>query len=218
MTEYDSDLRDARTRPRMVASLPLRSLDDGKRRLRNRLTRSERQELVLTLLDVAVAALRESGVVNEVALVSGDDRALGLAAHMKLVPIREATAGLNSALLTAREWAKQARADAHLIILPDLPLLRASDIRAVVEAAFAGAGVVLCPDRTDTGTNLLLTHPRDAIRPLFGSGSFERHQQAAVEAGLPARIVRTPGTSWDIDTAEDFDEWILIEKRAEHQV
>ena len=202
------------TRRRVLATLPLRSLDDGKHRLRRRLSPAERRELVVMLCDIAIVALRESRVVDEIALVSGDNAILELAREWGVVPLHEDAPDLNAALLTGLGWTQERGADAHLIVLPDLPTLRASDIRAVVEAAWERPGVVVCPDRTRMGTNLLLTQPGGAIPPLFGADSFDRHRRAAAEARLAIAVLELPGTSWDIDTAEDFDEWSALRSKA----
>ena len=169
-----------------------------------RLEPEERQRLIMMLCDRVVRALRESGVVERIVLVSGDDQALAFGASLGLVPIREAEPGLNAALRTATAWAMGAGAVGQLIVLPDLPLLASEDIRAIARHA-AERTIVVCPDRSHRGTNLLLLRPCDAIPPMFGTSSFARHLQAIHSAGLPARIYESPGTNWDIDTPEDVD-------------
>ena len=187
-----------------MATLPLRSLEDGKRRLAHRLAAAQRRQLILYLCGVVVHALRDSGIVDMIALVSGDDLALRYAQSLGLAPIREEEQELNGALGTAGDWAA-ARADAHLIVLPDLPLLRPTDLVALARSGRHRPGIVVCPDRAWTGTNILMSHPCGAIPPLFGPDSFARHLHAARTAGLPVTIYDSPGTRWDIDTPDDLD-------------
>jgi 2-phospho-L-lactate guanylyltransferase len=187
----------------IVATLPLRSLHDGKRRLAHHFSADERRQMIMTMCGTVAGALRESGVITQIGLVSGDAAALDFGRSLGLVPIQERIHDLNSALRTAGEWAAE-RADEHLIVLPDLPLLSPDDIRGVVESADAAPSLVACPDRTRTGTNMLMLRPCGCIPPLFGLNSLQRHLAAARAAGAAVRLHDSPGTSWDIDTPEDL--------------
>ena len=189
----------------IVATLPLRSLHNGKRRLATRLTASQRCRLIVGLCTTVVYALRESGVVDKISLVSGDDRVLEFGRSLGLAPILEKEATLNGALDTAGAWASNWGADGHMIVLPDLPLLRAADVRAVANAGAAENAVVVCPDRSTTGTNILLLRPCGAIPTMFGPNSYDRHLRAARAAGRRINVYDSPGTRWDIDTPEDLD-------------
>jgi 2-phospho-L-lactate guanylyltransferase len=64
--------------------------------------------------------------------------------------------------------------------------------------------VAIVPDRHGTGTNALLLAPPDAIEPSFGPGSFDRHEAAAVAAGLEPVVVRPPTLVLDVDTGDDL--------------
>jgi 2-phospho-L-lactate/phosphoenolpyruvate guanylyltransferase len=199
-TDETSDRRAARG---IVATLPIRSLFHGKRRLADHLTEPERTRLILHLCNTVVRALRDSGTVDMISLVSGDEMVLRYARTLGLEPLREEEQELNGALHTAIAWAS-ARADAHLIVLPDLPLLRAADIRHVVAAGSETPSLVLCPDHTGLGTNMLFARPCGVIPPLFGLGSLARHLEAAREAGVPTTLIEAPGTRWDLDTPDDL--------------
>jgi 2-phospho-L-lactate/phosphoenolpyruvate guanylyltransferase len=198
--------RHAPARERVVAILPLRALDDGKRRLSGRLDAPARRELITRLCGVVVRALRESGVIDHVAVVSGDDATLRWAREQGLAAVREHGRGLNAALVDAAAWARNMGADAQLIVLPDLPLLEAEDVRAVLHAPAPERGIVICGDRTGTGTNMLLMRPCGVIPPHFGPGSFARHLEAAQRAGIAAHVCDLARTRWDIDTPDDLDE------------
>lgn len=192
-----------------MATLPVRSLHDGKRRLAGYLTVTQRTRLIVQLCGAVVRALRDSGTVDTISLVSGDDLALRYARTLGLEPIREDEQDLNGALQMAMGWAA-ARADAHLLVLPDLPLLRPSDVRGIVAAGMEARTVVVCPDHARLGTNILFSRPCGVIPPLFGVGSFARHLEAARVAGLTAKIFESPGTRRDLDTPDDFQALGLI--------
>jgi 2-phospho-L-lactate/phosphoenolpyruvate guanylyltransferase len=187
----------------IVATLPVRSLLDGKRRLAHQLGASERSRLIMSMCATVVAALHDSGVIATIGMVSGDTATLDFGRSLGLTPIPEREHDLNSALRTASEWAAE-RGDQHLIVLPDLPLLRPDNVRELVESTGPPPSIVLCPDRTRTGTNMLLLQPCACIPPLFGAGSMQRHLAAARAASVAVRIYDSPGTSWDVDTPADL--------------
>jgi 2-phospho-L-lactate guanylyltransferase len=157
----------------------------------------------MAMCTTVVAALEASGVIAMIGLVSGDAATLEFGRSLGLAPIQEHEPELNSALRAASEWAGE-RGDQHLIVLPDLPLLRADDIRGLVESADGAPSIVACPDRTRTGTNMLLLQPCGCIPPLFGAGSLQRHLGAARASNIAVRLYDSPGTSWDIDTPDDL--------------
>jgi 2-phospho-L-lactate guanylyltransferase len=134
---------------------------------------------------------------------------LRFARALGLEPIREQERDLNGALQTAMDWAA-ARADGHLLVLPDLPLLRPSDVRGIVAAGSSARAVVVCPDHARLGTNILFTRPCGVIPPLFGTGSFARHVEAACVAGITPGIFESPGTRRDLDTPDDFQALGLV--------
>ena len=70
----------------------------------------------------------------------------------------------------------------------DCPALDPREVDELVAGALSAPDVVIVPDRHGTGTNALLLAPPDAIAPSFGPGSRERHEEAAAEAGVPARV------------------------------
>jgi 2-phospho-L-lactate guanylyltransferase len=201
--------RQPRRTERVVAILPIRALDDGKRRLSERLSAAERRDLIVRLCTAVVQALRDSGAVEIIGVVSRDAATLAWATEQGLTPIEERGAGLNDALASAAEWAHAMGADAELIVLPDLPLLQAEDVRTVVRSDAPERSIVICSDRAWSGTNMLLMRPCGVIPPRFGLDSFNQHIEAARNADVAVRVCDLPRTHWDIDTPADLDEWVI---------
>jgi len=184
--------------------LPFRGLTAPKSRLSDALSIGERRALALTLVRRTALALRAGGV-ERVALVTFEERVRDLDIEGCVETILQERPGLNRALRDGQEWALGAGADALLIVLPDLPLLDAEDVRALLAAARPGQAVI-APDRHGEGTNALLLSPPDAIAPAFGSGSAERHRSALALADIPTVDIARRGTSLDLDTPEDLAE------------
>jgi 2-phospho-L-lactate guanylyltransferase len=193
---------------RLFAVVPVKSLEAAKSRLRPTLSGRERAGLAARLLGGVLRALNDSDVAAAVAVVSPDPRVLRLAASVGAVGLRQHTGDLNAALDLARAWAVADGADTLLVLLGDLPLLQAADVRAMAEIAadpIRGAPVVvLAPDRHGLGTNALLQRPPGIVPFQFGHDSFPRHFRAAAANSAEIMIYRSPGTAFDLDTPGDL--------------
>jgi 2-phospho-L-lactate guanylyltransferase len=187
---------------RVSAVLPFRHLDDAKGRLGSELSLAERRTLALGLVCRALDALLEGGV-ERVRVVTRDEALFDLLLAPRVEVTLQDHGGLNDAVRDAQRWAVDHRADALLVVLPDLPLLTASDVRAIVDLARDG-GVVLAPDRAGSGTNALLLEPPDAIAPAFGEGSAARHRGALSLADRRFVELHRTGFALDLDTTDDL--------------
>ena len=198
-----------------VALIPIRSLTGGKSRLAGALGDDERSDLIGAMLGDVVAAATGAGAVDRVIVISPDDDVLSLAGHLApdVLTLRQDAdrPGLIAALDQGRAFVIDRGAAALLILFGDLPLLSASDVRAMLAQP---GPVVLSPDRHGQGTNaLLLRFPPDGEAPTepfrfrFGPDSYRLHLAEADQLGLLAATVVTAGTSLDVDTPADLVEW-----------
>lgn len=202
----------------LIGIIPLNQLARAKSRLSSALAPTERAALTLALAEIALRALRESGVLAQIAVISPDPAALAWAEAHGAIPLLQRgagpmrRAGLNAGLRQARGWAVEQRASGLLIALGDLPLLSAEDIRRFVAMTRLYERVVaLAPDRADEGTNLLLARPA-ALTPIaYGPGSFARHRRLAQRLGTPTVEFRSPGAAFDVDAPNDLDELMARE-------
>lgn len=195
--------------PALVGVIPLNALDGAKSRLAGVLTPEERRSLALWLAGRTLAALRASGVVERIAVVSSDPDALAWAAEVGAEPLAQPGRGLNAGLALARAWAMRLEAGALLIALGDLPLLTGDEVRRFVAMGRLHARLVtLAPDRARDGTNLLLARPPELAPLAYGRGSFARHRSLARRARTPTLLFRSPGAAFDVDRPADLDELI----------
>lgn len=190
-----------------VALVPLNAAGMAKSRLRGVLGEADRVALVHWLAARVLAAIADSGVVGRIAVVSPDADLLAWAAARGATPLRQQSGGLNDGLELGRGWAAAAGAERLLVVLGDLPLLRAAEVRALLRRAPARAGapprVALAPDRHERGTNALVLRPVAALPFAFGPNSLARHRALAAARGIAPRLFRAPGTRFDVDTPED---------------
>ncbi|MGI9254763.1 MAG: 2-phospho-L-lactate guanylyltransferase [Thermomicrobiales bacterium] len=195
---------------RLALVVPVRSLSGGKTRLGPDATPELRAALTARMLRHVLAAAVESGSASDILLVSPDPDALAVAREFGpavtavVQPVEQQ--GLNPAIDIGRAAAIAGGANAMMVLFADLPLLQADDVRAIASPT---APLVLAPDRNGTGTNGLrldLTGPGRDFPFRFGEGSAAAHRAEAAALGLETATVRTPGTTFDLDTPSDLRE------------
>lgn len=191
--------------PRVVAIVPVGSLDGAKSRLGAVLDAEERFDLTIRLARATIAAAIAAIRVDEVIVITPDDAIRQLALELGARPILQRDRGLNHGLVTAREDAAAGGADAILILPIDLPDVSPAAIDAVAATLDDPARplVALVADRHGRGTNALLMTPPDAIDMCFGGDSALAHTAAARAIG--ARLVELGGPlALDLDTPDDL--------------
>jgi 2-phospho-L-lactate/phosphoenolpyruvate guanylyltransferase len=202
---------------RLVAIIPIGSLENAKSRLGGTLDAEERRDLVDAMLLRTVRAALTTPAIAETLVVSPDRDVLAHAASLGARTMRQKGQGLNAGLREARDDAIAGGADAVAILPIDLPLISPDSLGQLI----APLGVVrerplvvLAPDRHGRGTNGLLLAPPDAIELAFGGDSRAAHAACARDAG--ARYVELDGPlSLDIDTPDDL---LLVEELADDAV
>lgn len=193
---------------RVVALVPVRTLETAKSRLGEPLDAEERATLVMAMLRRTVRAAVAARRIDAVVAVSPDPVLLAVASELGAEPVPQRTTGLNPALDEAREAARGLGATAILVLPTDLAAVEATELDRVLEDADAAAEpsrplVTLVTDRHREGTNALLVSPPETIAFTFGEGSRARHAAAALAAGAAYRELEGP-LSVDLDTADDL--------------
>lgn len=191
---------------RVIAIVPVGSLDGGKSRLGAVLDAEERHDLTLRLARRTIAAAVAADGIDEVIVVTPDGAVRALAAELGARPLLQRDSGLNRGIVAARGEALAAGADAILVLPIDLPDVTPEAIATVAATLAEEAArplVALVPDRHGRGTNALLVAPPDAIDVCFGGDSALAHASAARAAG--ARLVELGGPlALDLDTPDDL--------------
>src|SRR5438270_8200528 len=158
--------------------VPVKSLARAKSRLAPYLSQHQRETLVLDMLSHVLQALQSCDQIEQIAVVSADQRVLEQTCIWGARPMREEQPGHNPALRAAALRQLSEGASALLTISADLPLLTTDDAHAMLEQS-TRLDVVLAPSRDGTGTNALLARPPLVIPYLFGVNSLQRHLRAA---------------------------------------
>ena len=90
-----------------------------------------------------------------------------------------------------------------LVIPADIPLIQASEIEKILEAA-PPEGSVLVPAADGRGTNAAWRSPAGLFPLRFGNDSFKPHLAAARATEKPCVVLSLPGIALDIDNPSDL--------------
>lgn len=184
--------------------IPVRALDDGKRRLSATLSPTERRALNGWFFRRTISVARSVLPADRIILVSAAPDLLAYAAAAGLRTVTESHPGdLNAALRLGAMAARDNGADATLSVSCDLPFLGRDDLAAMIDAARPDSAVI-APDRYGTGTNAMLVAPVGGLPFQYGQNSFQAHRDSAAAAGLSLTVLRRRGLAFDIDVPADL--------------
>lgn len=193
---------------RTIAILPIKRFGAAKQRLASQLGNGARQALVQAMFQDVLASLRRVEALDAIVAVTGNATA-ARAAHGEGVAVLDDSeeSGHNEAAAVGIAYAVEHGFERVLLVPGDTPLLDARDLDSLLRDPTAEQlGLVVVPDRHGYGTNALLITPPDSVAPAFGSGSRERHERLAAEAGVSCRVDVLDSLAIDIDTPEDLEE------------
>jgi 2-phospho-L-lactate guanylyltransferase len=188
--------------------VPHRGLASAKTRLASVLDAGERMALAERLLQRVLQAAHAA--VADVVVISpaADLRRIVAEAGARLVVQRGL--GLNQGLDQAREEAAADGVQLLAVLHGDLPNLAPEDVAALMDAAERGPALAIAPDRAGSGTNGLALSPPGIISFAFGVGSFAKHRDAALAAGVEPTVLDRPGLAFDLDTPQDLARWLEL--------
>jgi len=207
------------------AIIPVKPLYDSKSRLAHVLSPEERAALTSQILESTIGVLKGVKVIERILVVSRDRKALKVARREGASTFNETEKqGLNSALTRASHIAVAKRADCVLIIPADLPYITVEDVEMMIgqaaeEVVIGGSSdngcqhraISICGDLSLDGSNALLVCPPTGFKFQYGPNSYTLHQEEASRLGMSVRIIDAPGLKFDIDTEDDWNEYLSIQ-------
>jgi 2-phospho-L-lactate guanylyltransferase len=203
---------------RTAAVLPVKRFDSAKQRLGDAVGGAERRELAAAMVEDVLAALRTIGALDDLIVVTAEDRAAALARAAGAHVVADRVEGGQSlAAEVGVETAVQRGTDRVLLVPGDCPALDPEELSALLTrytprgTGSSGSGVtgpgpsvVIVPDRHGEGTNALLLTPPKVLSPAFGPGSMARHAALARACGASVRVAQAPSLELDVDTPGDL--------------
>lgn len=173
--------------------IPVKAFAAAKARLAGRLPDADRERLARWMAGRVVEAARPLPT-----FVACDDDAVAAWAEAQGAEVLWSPGlGLNGAVDHGVDTIAGKGADRVVIAHGDLPLPDALGSIAAMH------GIVLVPDRRSDGTNVLARPCGVRLPARYGPGSFRRHLELAMAAGVPVSVRSDPRLSIDLDTIED---------------
>lgn len=187
--------------PRVL--LPVKRFDQAKSRLAPVLNAAERAALARAMFQDVLSALMAARGISA-AVVTADENAGKMASEAGAAVLADrAENGVNAAISFGIDALIRNHASAVIVVPADLPSLTAEDIENAA-AQLATPSVILARAGRDGGTNLFANSPPGLIPTLFGAGSFFKHVQASLQAGVKPKILHLKNLCRDVDLPEDL--------------
>jgi 2-phospho-L-lactate guanylyltransferase len=184
--------------------VPVKNLTNAKQRLASFLDLSSRTALAQAMLFDVLDAVSRRRSRTEVGLVTADPSATKLARHFEFRVIPDyRNSGETDAIRMATEFCESHGIDSTLVIPGDIPLLQASELDQLLDAA-PDEGSVIVPAADGRGTNAILRRPAGLFPLRFGNDSFKPHLAAARATRRPCVVISLPGIGLDIDNPSDL--------------
>jgi 2-phospho-L-lactate guanylyltransferase len=183
----------------------IKDFDSAKQRLRPALGTRSRRALARRNAHLAVLA---AAAGDHVLVVAGSEEvaetAAAWGANVLLEPREE---GQNAAAARGIDSARQAGAQAVLLLSSDLPLVTPQSVSQLLrEAARLQPPVaVAVPAIGRGGTNALYLNPPDAIGLHFGDDSLAKFQEDAESRGVGFALHHSDAMALDLDEPSDLE-------------
>ncbi len=185
--------------------LPVKDLNNAKKRLMGVLTPEERFALARAMLADTIRAVRGVRCAEKIFVVTNYEPAMQVAEENRWEILREEQQISESHSVDAASRICEQRGVSGLLRLPlDLPLIRSSDIDELLTAKCHAPTLVIVPSRDGTGTNAILRTPPTLFPSHFGSGSFFKHLAEAETAHARVMVRRNARLEMDVDDEADL--------------
>lgn len=190
---------------RLWAVIPVKELDRAKERLASVLPPSQRQALMLAMLEDVLAALAASPGIAGIAVVTVDPAARRLALDYKARVVElGAREGHTGAVAAAAQLLAEEGEPGMLTVPGDIPLLTSAEIAQLLAVHRPAPAFTIAPSRDERGSNAIICSPPTAVPLRFGEDSFFPHLRAAETCGIRPTVLHLPGIALDVDTPEDL--------------
>ena len=177
-----------------VVLVPVKAFTDAKARLATVLDEGDRERLARWTSERVLAAAGELPTY----VACDNEEVADWARQHGATTLWHPGVGLNAAVNNSVASLREAGVTDVIVAHGDLPR-----VHSLADLAEPGT-LTLVPDRHGDGTNVIGVPTAMPFQFAYGPGSFRRHLDAAVAAGLSVRVRRDPLLALDIDTPSDL--------------
>jgi 2-phospho-L-lactate guanylyltransferase len=184
--------------------LPVKDLNNAKKRLIDVLTPEERLGLAGAMLADTIRAARGARRAEKIFVVTNYEPVMQLAEENRWEILREEQQISESDSVDAASRICEDRGVTALLRMPlDVPLVQASDIDELLAVQCEAPALVIVPSRDGSGTNAILRMPPALFPSHFGNGSYAKHVGEAKRVG--ARVILRRNTRLEMDVDDEAD-------------
>jgi 2-phospho-L-lactate guanylyltransferase len=184
--------------------LPVKDLNNAKKRLMGVLTPEERFALAEAMLADTIRAVRGVELAKKIFVVTNYEPAMRVAQENDWEILREERQFSESDSVDAASRICEDRGVTALLRVPlDVPLVQASDIDELLAVQCEAPALVIVPSRDGLGTNAILRMPPSLFPSHFGEGSYAKHVGEAERVG--ARVILRRNTRLEMDVDDEAD-------------
>jgi len=185
--------------------LPIKDLNNAKKRLMGVLTPEERFGLAEAMLKDTIRAVQGVRLAEKVFVITNYQPAMCLAEENGWEILREERQNSESDSVDAASRLCELRGVTGLLRIPlDVPLVQASDIDDLLAIECEEPAMVIVPSRDGLGTNAILRMPPALFPSHFGMGSFAKHVGEAERIGARVIFRRSARLEMDVDDEADL--------------
>ncbi len=184
--------------------LPVKDLNNAKKRLMGVLTPEERFALAEAMLADTIRAVRGVELAEKIFVVTNYEPAMRVAQENGWEILREERQISESDSVDAASRICEDRGVTALLRVPlDVPLVQSSDIDELLAVQCEEPALVIVPSRDGLGTNAILRMPPALFPSHFGEGSYAKHVGEAERVG--ARVILRRNTRLEMDVDDEAD-------------
>ena len=184
--------------------LPVKDLNNAKKRLMGVLTPEERFALAEAMLADTMRAVRGVELAEKIFVVTNYEPAMRVAQESGWEILREDQQISESHSVDAASRICEDRGVTALLRVPlDVPLVQSSDIDELLAVQCEEPALVIVPSRDGLGTNAILRMPPALFPSHFGEGSYAKHVGEAERVG--ARVILRRNTRLEMDVDDEAD-------------
>ncbi len=185
--------------------LPIKDLNNAKKRLMGVLTPEERFGLAEAMLKDTIRAVQGVRLAEKVFVITNYQPAMCVAEENGWEILREERQNSESDSVDAASRLCELRGVTGLLRIPlDVPLAQASDIDDLLAIECEEPAMVIVPSRDGLGTNAILRMPPALFPSHFGMGSFAKHVGEAERIGARVIFRRSARLEMDVDDEADL--------------